>query len=155
MRIWSLHPRHLDRQGLLALWREGLLARAVLRGRTDGYRRHPQLERFRNHPRGLEAIDAYLWHVYREAATRGYRFDSRKVQRPRGKLQLIAVGRGQLEHERRHLLAKLKRRDPARYRRMKDSRFDPHPLFRPVTGGAESWERIEGRSRSPRRSGRR
>ena len=29
MRLWSLHPRYLDRQGLTALWREGLLARAV------------------------------------------------------------------------------------------------------------------------------
>jgi hypothetical protein len=34
MRLWSLHPKHLDRQGLLAVWREGLLAQEVLRGET-------------------------------------------------------------------------------------------------------------------------
>ena len=34
-------------QGLVALWREALLARAVLRGKTRGYRHHPQLHRFR------------------------------------------------------------------------------------------------------------
>ncbi|MFR6354685.1 pyrimidine dimer DNA glycosylase/endonuclease V, partial [Akkermansia sp.] len=27
MRLWSLHPSYLDSAGLVALWREGLLAR--------------------------------------------------------------------------------------------------------------------------------
>ncbi len=36
MRIWTLHPQYLDRQGLVALWREGLLAQEVLRGQTRG-----------------------------------------------------------------------------------------------------------------------
>ncbi len=30
MRIWSLHPKYLDRQGLLACWRETLLAQKVM-----------------------------------------------------------------------------------------------------------------------------
>jgi len=30
MRLWSLHPRYLDAKGLVALWREGLLAQKVL-----------------------------------------------------------------------------------------------------------------------------
>jgi hypothetical protein len=47
MRLWSLHPCYLDRQGLLALWREALLAQKMLQGQTRGYRFHPQLERFR------------------------------------------------------------------------------------------------------------
>ena len=47
MRIWSLHPQYLDRQGLTAAWREGLLAQKVLTGTTKGYRNHPQLRRFR------------------------------------------------------------------------------------------------------------
>ena len=29
MRLWSLHPRYLDAKGLVALWREALLAQAV------------------------------------------------------------------------------------------------------------------------------
>ena len=37
MRLWSLHPSYLDARGLVALWREGLLAQAVLKGRTRGY----------------------------------------------------------------------------------------------------------------------
>ncbi len=46
MRLWSVHPRYLDRAGLTACWREALLAQKVLTGTTRGYRRHPQLERF-------------------------------------------------------------------------------------------------------------
>ncbi|WP_240312327.1 pyrimidine dimer DNA glycosylase/endonuclease V, partial [Janibacter anophelis] len=47
MRLWSLHPAQLDRAALVSGWREGLLAQAVLLGRTRGYTSHPQLERFR------------------------------------------------------------------------------------------------------------
>lgn len=37
MRIWSLHPSYLDAKGLVALWRETLLAQKVLLGATVGY----------------------------------------------------------------------------------------------------------------------
>ena len=47
MRIWSLHPRYLDAKGLVAVWRETLLAKHVLEGKTKGYKNHPQLNRFR------------------------------------------------------------------------------------------------------------
>jgi hypothetical protein len=91
MRLWTIHPRYLDSQGLVALWREALLARAVLRGETRGYRHHPQLIRFRAH---------------------------------------------------RHLLKKLAVRDPALRRRSRTVTVPQcHPLFRPVTGPIESWER--------------
>jgi len=59
MRLWSLHPSYLDPQGLVAVWREGLLAQAVLRGQTTGYTRHPQLARFRG-AGALGAMAAYL-----------------------------------------------------------------------------------------------
>jgi len=35
MRMWSVHPSHLDRAGLVACWRESLLAQAVPAGRPD------------------------------------------------------------------------------------------------------------------------
>ena len=70
MRLWSIHPRYLDSQGLVALWREALLARAVLRGQTRGYRHHPQLERFRAHASPRAAISVYLSAVLREANRR-------------------------------------------------------------------------------------
>ena len=75
MRLWSLHPRYLDPQGLVALWREALLAQAVLGGKTRGYQHHPQLERFRALVAPRSAVSAYLKAVHAEAVIRGYSFD--------------------------------------------------------------------------------
>lgn len=92
MRIWSLHPSHLDRMGLVACWRETLLAQAVLAGRTKGYRNHPQLDRFRAQPEPLDAVGAYLSAVADEARARGYRFDASRILRAPG-TATVAGGR--------------------------------------------------------------
>jgi hypothetical protein len=34
LRLWSIHPKYLDATGLVALWREALLAQKVLKGKT-------------------------------------------------------------------------------------------------------------------------
>ena len=141
MRLWTLHPRYLDARGLVALWREGLLARAVLKGATRGYRHHPQLERFRSHAVPRAAINTYLRIVAAEAAARGYSFDLRKIGPRRRGLKLTAT-RGQLRYEWQHLLRKLAGRNPPLYRRWRRERApEPHPLFRVVRGGIEPWER--------------
>src|SRR6185436_18737594 len=113
MRLWSLHPRYLDAKGLVALWRETLLAKHVLEGRTKGYTRHPQLVRFMELAKPVHAIDQYLSVVLAEAVQRGYRFDASKIgpQHPPTK---VPVTTGQLAFERMHLLNKLKARDPSR-----------------------------------------
>jgi hypothetical protein len=143
LRLWSLHPRYLDSRGLVALWREGLLAQAVLAGQTRGYTRHPQLERFRACRDPLAAIGAYLGEVLREAGARGYRFDGSRILRPaRRSRRARPVTTGQLRFEGKHLLRKLRSRDPeraARFRREK--RLFSHPFFRVVPGGIASWER--------------
>jgi hypothetical protein len=142
MRLWSLHPMYLDARGLVALWREALLARAVLRGRTRGYRYHPQLERFRGTAAPLSAINAYLTVVRAEATARGYSFDGRKIG-PVRRRQRMPVTSSQMEHEWRHLLAKMKRRDPARYRKWRTLRLPRcHPLLYVRTGAIEPWERV-------------
>ena len=117
MRLWTLHPRHLDPQGLVALWREALLAQAVLAGRTRGYTRHPQLQRFAEHAAPLDAVGAYLTAVAEEASARGYRFDASKIDRPSAQAAPITATTGQIEHEWRHLGAKLAARNelPAKY----------------------------------------
>lgn len=142
MRLWTLHPRYLDARGLVAVWREGLLAQAVLDGRTKGYVHHPQLDRFRSRPSPRGAIAAYLRAVHAESVQRGYRFAAEKVG-PARHVGAIAVTRGQLEHEWEHLLAKLAVRDPAwRARLATVRRPRAHPLFRVVPGDVEPWERI-------------
>jgi hypothetical protein len=141
MRLWSLHPRYLDAQGLVALWREALLAQAVLRGRTRGYRNHPQLERFKNHPVPLSAISLYLEAVYVEATARGYAFDRTKFRSAR-KRTTIPVTSGQVQYEWAHLLAKLRLRSAASWRKWyRSGEPDVHPLFRLRKGTVESWER--------------
>jgi len=141
MRLWTLHPKYLDAQGLVALWREGLLARAVLRGKTRGYRRHPQLERFRGHPWPRVAINMYLQVVATEAECRGYAFDRGKLGPGRGTITL-RVTRGQLSYEWRHLLRKLRVRAPRLHSRWSRERSpEPHPMFKIVDGPIEAWER--------------
>lgn len=140
MRLWSLHPRYLDAVGLVAVWREGLLARKVLAGGTKGYTRHPQLTRFRGADDPLRAIDAYLSGILAEAQRRGYRFDRTKIEIVPQE-GLLEVPEGQLEYEFGHLLRKLACRDPQRYEKLKQIEgVEPHPVFRVVTGGICSWE---------------
>ena len=141
MRLWSLHPAHLDRPGLVALWREALLAQAVLASRTRGYRQHPQLERFRecSAPRG--ALAAYLDVVREEAGHRGYRFDPARVDEVERWDGTLVVTAGQLTFEREHLLAKLQTRSPADHAVQRALEVRAHPLFTVVEGPVASWER--------------
>ncbi|MCX5820147.1 MAG: pyrimidine dimer DNA glycosylase/endonuclease V [Deltaproteobacteria bacterium] len=142
MRLWTLHPKYLDRVGLLALWREALLAQAVLRGKTRGYRNHPQLIRFRNYPEPPAAIGAYLTGILGEALWRGYHFNPAKIG-PCRDVPAIPVTRGQLLYERDHLLGKLAVRDCAACRVLtRIDEPDPHPLFTICEGEVETWERI-------------
>jgi hypothetical protein len=141
-----LHPQYLDARGLVALWREALLAQAVLRGKTKGYRHHPQLIRFRAHASSVGCIGEYLRVVHEEAATRGYRFAAERISRARARTQLT-VTRGQLEFEWQHLLEKLRMRDPERLAQLSEVKSPrPHPLFRVVRGGVAQWERRPDRS---------
>lgn len=142
MRIWTVHPRYLDAKGLVALWREGLLAKAVLEGKTTGYRNHPQLVRFRAHDRPRKAISEYLRAVLAEARDRGYRFDAAKLPSRSVAVAPIEETLGQLDYEWRHLLRKLSVRDPDRFRRWSGvERPEAHPLFVVVPGGLRSWEK--------------
>jgi hypothetical protein len=147
MRLWSVHPKYLDSRGLVALWREALLAREVLRGRTKGYVHHPQLQRFRRHSAPLSAITLYLQAVHCEAGARGFAFDRRKLGSCR-QGAVLSVSRGQLLYEWSHLLTKLRRRSPSLWRKWaRVTMPDVHPLFRIRSGPVAPWER-----RTPRKS---
>ncbi|UDY24878.1 pyrimidine dimer DNA glycosylase/endonuclease V [Nocardioides sp. Kera G14] len=143
MRIWSVHPAHLDRQALIACWRETLLAQAVLAGRTKGYTRHPQLLRFRAAPHGEALIGAYLTGLADEADRRGYRFDRSRILIPRPPEPVLSVTDGQIGYEWEHLLAKLARRSPEEWQRWHGTLPRPHPLFQVVPGPIADWERPE------------
>jgi hypothetical protein len=141
MRLWSLHPQYLDRQGLVALWRESLLAQQVLSVSRGGYQNHPQLVRFRETPDPMAAIAAYLWEVAQEGRRRGYRLDEAKIRRPGG-AGYLEVTTGQMGFEWQHLLTKLRDRSPEVAVECSNVREPlPHPLFRVVPGPVAPWER--------------
>lgn len=140
MRLWSIHPQYLDAKGLVALWREALLAQRVLQGRTKGYKHHPQLQRFKQTRNPQGAIASFLRVVADEAASRGYHFDRHKIAGKRLNSP-ITVTHGQVNYEFAHLQNKLKRRAPDAYRKNKNiKRITVHPLFRRVAGKVAEWE---------------
>jgi len=135
MRLWTLHPKYLDRQGLLALWREALLAQQVLHGQTRGYRDHPQLLRFRSQSQPLAALAAYLLEVHAEAVRRGYSFNANKINAHPAGGGLMSTTLGQLQFEWEHLLGKLRSRSPGCYEQHLQIRQPlPHPMFYVVPG---------------------
>ena len=143
MRLWTLHPRYLDAQGLVALWRETLLAREVLRGHTSGYRHHPQLRRFRLCATPRSSINRYLAAVGAEAQSRGYNFDRSKLGR-NVSVQRIFATDGQLQYEWHWLLEKLRGRSPLVYRHhLEVSVPDVHPLFKIIPGPVAEWEHVQ------------
>lgn len=140
MRLWSIHPAYLDSKGLLALWREALLAQKVLMGNTLGYTNHPQLIRFKNTDDPSACLAAYLRFIALEADNRDYKFNKEKIINKTfdGK---IPVKEGQLVYEFEHLLDKLKHREAKLYHKLKRvKRIRLHPIFFTVTGGIEDWE---------------
>ncbi len=143
MRLWTLHPRYLDAKGLVAVWREGLLAQKVLQGKTRGYHHHPQLLRFRQQSAPLGALATYLFAIATEAQERGYNFDRTKIGAGLT-AQLIEETEGQLRYEWAHLLGKLQQRDPQRYQQGQTLlRPEPHPLFTIVSGPIREWEKVK------------
>ena len=142
MRLWSLHPSYLDSAGLVAVWREGLLARAVLAGQTKGYTHHPQLARFKATRAPLVAIETYLAAICDEADRRGYHFDRTRLGAKRTRAKL-PVTRGQLAFELEHLTRKVRARRRAWLVQLPTAgaHAKPHPLFRAIAGGVADWER--------------
>jgi len=142
MRLWSIHPKYLDSKGLVALWREALLAKKVLQDETKGYTQHPQLQRFKSAPNALDAINFYLLGVWEESKQRGFSFDSKKID-SFNDVEIIKITNKQVEYEFQHLLKKLKTRDIAKFHSIAyiDS-IEVHPLFRIVEGDIEKWENI-------------
>ena len=166
MRLWSVHARHLDTVGLVACWREALLAQRVLTGTTRGYRRHAQLERFlpgsalaaESRGTGPDAllgaagpddgwpgdlIVAYLHALADEASARGHSYDVARIAGPRPDVGPVPVTDGQVAHEWALLSRKLAGRSPAVLERWAGVVVpDVHPLFVVVPGPVARWERV-------------
>ena len=142
MRLWSIHPRFLDWMGLGALWRESLLAQAVLAGETRGWRKHPQLNRFREHPEPIDAVGFYLKKVREEASHRGYSYDASKIRKCSNTVESITVTMGQLLYEFTLILERTRLRTPEWHKKLvtMGGPVEAHPIFRVIDGEVGSWE---------------
>jgi hypothetical protein len=148
MRIWSLHPKYLDSKGLVALWRETLLAKHVLEGKTKGYKNHPQLNRFKATKKPIEVINQYLSEIFIEASNRNYNFDKQKINWDFKKVKMN-VTVGQLKYEISHMLNKLQTRDIKKFEELNANMiFEAHPLFELTEGTIEKWEIITNKNAS-------
>ena len=151
MRVWSLHPKYLDAKGLVAVWREALLAKHVLEGKTKGYKNHPQLYRFKVANNPVDTINQYLSEIFIEASNRNYNFNKQKIDWKFNKSELT-VTIGQLNYEAGHLLNKLQIRDTVKFELLKTNiTFDSHPLFKVIDGEVEKWEIIPTTDKNARR----
>jgi len=145
MRLWTLHPCYLDAKGLVAAWREGLLAQKVLQGMTRGYVNHPQLIRFRESEDPLGFIGVYLAELGREALRREYSFDVGKIVRTEEGQGCILVPSGQIDYEFALLEWKLETRDRMRAALMRNIRETDdirlNCAFKAGEGGIAPWEK--------------
>jgi len=130
MRLWNIHPKYLDSIGLVALWRESLLAQKVLQEKTKGYKSHPELIRFKAHPFPLKAISVYLTEIWKESSKRGYNFDRSKI-RLMCRTTKVPITPDELKREFDWLCVKLKRRNPQKCKELLSvKKIECHPGFR-------------------------
>lgn len=143
MRLWSVHPRYLDTKGLVAGWREGLLALSVIDNPKRGYHNHSQLVRFKKYG-GKQAIGAYLKGLFEESLVRGFKFNPDKLSafKPAELSASLPVTKGQFEYESEWLQKKLVNRDPNMWQsNYREGIIEPHPIFYIVDGSVEYWEK--------------
>ena len=157
LRLWSLDPVYLDWKGLGGVWREGLLAQAVLLNRTKGWKNHPQLSRFKSHGNPIFAIGFYLLKIYEEGCRRGYRYDKSRIVKIVDRVESIKVTKGQLLFELEILKERLRDRDKMRFRKLLEletSKFcpEPHPIFEVVDGEVAPWEKAYWKKKGKNRN---
>lgn len=117
MSLWTVHPKYLDKQGLISLWREGLLAQKVLNGELDVKLSNPIWRQFRQAENPLKAIGSSpsLWR--RKGARGGYKFSHEKIIYPNFEDYEIPVRPQDLIFEMKHLRGRLKLRDRGKVER--------------------------------------
>lgn len=145
MRLWSISPALLDRQGLTGAWREGLLAKKCLENPGIGYSNHSQLIRFKKSKNPLDNINWHLFYIWEEANNRGYSFDYSKISDISSK-ERIKVTRNQIIYEYCYILFKLANRSPIFLNKALEynhSKIPLSPLYIEVPGKIEHWEDVK------------
>lgn len=140
MRIWSIHPKYLDTKRLTAQWREALLCKNVIEGKTKGYVNHPQFIRIKNHNKPIEFINAYLLTIWEEANKRLFKYDKSKIDMDKAILfkNKMEVSDKQLEYEYYHMMLK-----SGKIEHILINEIESNPLFNIIEGDIMIYERVK------------
>lgn len=142
----SISPESLDRQDLVSLWRESLLARKAIEKKNKDYENQPQLRRHKDSFNPLTNINYYLSSVHEEAQKRGYDVDAKKIALLKNKMKDTKVSNGQVNYEFKHILKKLEDRDYGEFSKIKEAgmgSIKTNKTFKVVQGNVESWEKAK------------
>lgn len=130
MCLWSVHPKYLDKCGLVALWREGLRAQKNLSGESGKIPNDPQLIRFKQQDNPLQAIGAYLSFITCEALRQGCKFNHEKIMFPNFENAFLSVSEAELAEETERLKAKLHQRSEEKYEQLcQQQKIEINPVF--------------------------
>lgn len=149
MRVWSIHPKYCDTPRLNGMWREGLLAKAVIEGTTPkgGYRKHSQAERLKVHPDPVKLINHILYEVWKVAQERGFKYDIKKLNKRIVDEPLstkLEVTRGQIEYEfnfMQHKIGAVDTRYKINTEEVRKNGIEVNPCFKIVPGDIMDFEK--------------
>lgn len=162
MKLWGLHPKYFDKQGLLVLWKDSLEAQLYLQ---EEYAPCPewigkQIDKFNIRDTNNNWVDiflgTYLYGIFLESSNRKYDFDKTKIYRwefverfykhnTNIKNKLLIVTKKQLKKELHDLLQELDRKNITQFIKVRDmvggqidfEYYEPkyiesHPLFKVI-----------------------
>lgn len=130
MRLWSIHPKYLDKHALIALWREGLLAQKALSGKGLVDEANVQLVRFKKSANPVRAIGSYLSFVASEGAKQGCKLNHERILQPNFEAKFMTTDVAQMELEVEQLKARMKTRNKDKFKLLTDvHKFEANPVF--------------------------
>jgi hypothetical protein len=113
-----------------------------------GWKNHPQLDRFKYHPKPMEAVGFYLKELHIESQRRGYNYNYSKILYPNSQVETITITMGQIDYEFKILQDRLKKRTPLKYdENLGVTKPEAHPLFKVIPGLPEKWEKAYWREK--------
>lgn len=140
MSLWVVHPKYLDKQGLVSVWREGLRAQKILSGETACSSNQMLVRQFAADPQPMKAIGAYLSFIAAEGARRGYKFGHEKIKCPNFDETAVPLEPKDLVFEMKDLRRRLKARDKDKWREtVKVEKIEPHPGLRGSVMPMSKW----------------